>query len=126
MNRHAEMQVFVRAAEDGSFSAAARNLALTPSAVSNLIARMEDRLGVLLFRRSHRTIDLTPEGEAFCDAFYHAAQAAIEAVGHSGCGGLLWDGGSADLAGSFNAHLWSDRACTESRGILSAASESPR
>ena len=76
MNRYAEMQVFVRAAEDGSFSAAARNLALTPSAVSKLVGRMEDRLGVLLFRRSHRTIDLTPEGEAF----YHAAQAAIEAV----------------------------------------------
>ena len=76
MNRYAEMLVFVRAAEDGNFSAAARNLALTPSAVSKLIGRMEDRLGVLLFRRSHRTIDLTLEGEAF----YHAAQAAIEAV----------------------------------------------
>ncbi len=76
MNRYAEMQVFVRAAEDGSFSAAARNLALTPSAVSKLIARMEDRLGVLLFRRSHRSIDLTAEGEAY----YRAAQTAIEAV----------------------------------------------
>lgn len=76
MNRYVEMQVFVRAAEDGNFSAAARNLSLTPSAVSKLIARMEDRLGVLLFRRSHRTIQLTQEGESF----YHAAQAAIEAV----------------------------------------------
>jgi DNA-binding transcriptional LysR family regulator len=76
MNRYVEMQVFVRAAEDGSFSAAARNLGLTPSAVSKLIARTEDRLGVLLFRRSHRTIQLTQEGEAF----YHAAQLAIEAV----------------------------------------------
>ena len=47
MNRYAEMLVFVRAAEDGNFSAAARNLALTPSAVSKLIGRMEDRLGVL-------------------------------------------------------------------------------
>lgn len=71
-----EMQVFVRAAEDGSFSAAARNLALTPSAVSKLVARMEDRLGVLLFRRTHRVIQLTQEGEAF----YQAAQMAIEAV----------------------------------------------
>lgn len=76
MNRYVEMQVFVRAAEDGSFSAAARNLGLTPSAVSKLIARTEDRLGVLLFRRSHRTVQLTQEGESF----YHAAQAAIEAV----------------------------------------------
>ncbi|MDY7573065.1 LysR family transcriptional regulator [Actimicrobium sp. CCI2.3] len=76
MSRYFEMQVFVRAAEDGSFSAAARNLALTPSAVSKLIARMEDRLGVLLFRRTYRSIQLTQEGEAF----YQAALTAIEAV----------------------------------------------
>ena len=76
MNRYSEMQAFVRAAEDGNFSAAAHNLSLTPSAVSKLIARMEDRLGVRLFRRLHRTIQLTPEGEAF----YQAAQTAIEAV----------------------------------------------
>ncbi len=76
MNRFSEMQVFVRAAEDGSFSAAARNLALTPSAVSKLIARMEDRLGVLLFRRAHRSVAMTPEGESF----YLAARRAIEAV----------------------------------------------
>ncbi|MGM4989788.1 LysR family transcriptional regulator [Tardiphaga sp. 841_E9_N1_2] len=76
MNRYTEMQVFVRAAEDGSFSAAARNLAITPSAVSKLITRMEERLGALLFRRAHRNIVMTPEGEVF----YRAALAAIEAV----------------------------------------------
>ena len=76
MSRYMDMQVFVRAAEDGSFFAAARNLALTPSAVSKLIARIEDRLGVLLFRRTHRVIQLTQEGEAF----YQAAQMAIEAI----------------------------------------------
>ena len=76
MNRYGEMLVFVRAVEDGSFSAAARNLALTPSAVSKLIARIEDRLGILLFRRAHRQVALTPEGESF----YQAALAAIEAV----------------------------------------------
>lgn len=76
MNRYGEMVVFARAVEDGSFSAAARNLALTPSAVSKLVARIEDRLGVLLFRRAHRRIALTPEGETF----YQAALAAIEAV----------------------------------------------
>ncbi len=76
VNRYTEMQVFVRAAEDGNFSAAARNLSLTPSAVSKLIARMEDRLGVLLFRRANRSVTMTPEGEAF----YQAARKAIEAV----------------------------------------------
>lgn len=76
MNRYAEMQVFVRSAEDGSFSAAARNLGLTPSAVSKLVSRLEDRLGVLLFRRAHRNIVLTSEGHAY----YQASLAAIEAV----------------------------------------------
>ena len=72
MDRYAEMQVFVRAAEDGSFTAAARNLALTPSAVSKMIARLEDRLGVILFRRVHRNIVMTREGEAY----YRASLAA--------------------------------------------------
>ena len=76
MNRYVEMQVFVRSAEDGNFSAAARNLALSPSAVSKLISRIEDRLGALLFRRSHRGIQMTQEGLAF----YQAAKLAIEAV----------------------------------------------
>lgn len=75
-NRYAEMLVFVRAAEDGSFSAAARNLGLTPSAVSKMIGRIESRLGVLMFRRAHRDIALTVEGEAYL----RAVRQAIEAV----------------------------------------------
>jgi DNA-binding transcriptional LysR family regulator len=62
--------------EDGSFSAAARNLDLTPSAVSKVIARIESRLGMPLFRRGHREIALTPEGETYCQA----ARAAVDAV----------------------------------------------
>jgi len=76
MDRYGEMLVFVRSVEDGGFSAAGRSLSLTPSTVSKLIARVEDRLGVLLFRRSRRTMELTPEGEAF----YDAALRAIEAM----------------------------------------------
>ena len=76
MDRYGEMLVFVRAVEDGGFSAAGRSLSLTPSAVSKLIARLENRLGVLLFRRSHRMMELTSEGEAF----YTAALRAIDAV----------------------------------------------
>ncbi|MDJ0390786.1 LysR family transcriptional regulator [Roseomonas sp. E05] len=70
------MLVFVRAVEDGSFSAAGRSLSLSPSAVSKMIARVENRLGVVLFNRSLRNLTLTPEGEAF----YPAARQAIEAV----------------------------------------------
>ncbi|HWX47770.1 MAG TPA: LysR family transcriptional regulator [Roseomonas sp.] len=76
MDRLGEMLVFVRAVEDGGFSAAGRSLSLTPSAVSKMIARLENRLGVVLFNRSLRSMTLTPEGEAF----YPAARQAIEAV----------------------------------------------
>ncbi|WP_147426003.1 LysR family transcriptional regulator [Teichococcus wenyumeiae] len=76
MDRLGEMLVFVRAVEDGGFSAAGRSLSLSPSAVSKLIARLENRLGVVLFNRSLRSLALTPEGEAF----FPAARRAIAAV----------------------------------------------
>jgi DNA-binding transcriptional LysR family regulator len=58
---------FVRAVEAGSFSAAARDLGTTPSAVSKSVARLERHLGARLFRRSTRILALTPEGQAFFD-----------------------------------------------------------
>jgi len=61
------MMIFVRAVEDGSFSAAARHLDLTPSAVSKQIRRLEDRLGVRLFNRTTRRISLTEAGHAYYD-----------------------------------------------------------
>lgn len=65
MDRAGEMTVFVRVAEEGSFSAAARILGQTPSAVSKLIGRLEDRLGVRLIHRTTRKLSLTEEGDAF-------------------------------------------------------------
>ncbi|MCZ7658042.1 MAG: LysR family transcriptional regulator [Xanthobacteraceae bacterium] len=59
------MRVFVRAVERGSFSAAARDFGHTPSAVSKLVTRLEDRLGVRLIRRTTRRLALTPEGEIY-------------------------------------------------------------
>jgi DNA-binding transcriptional LysR family regulator len=59
------MAAFVRAVELGGFSAAARELQLTPSAISKLVTRLEDRLGVRLLNRTTRRLALTPEGEAF-------------------------------------------------------------
>lgn len=76
MDRYGELVVFTRAVADGGFSAAARSLSLTPSAVSKLVSRLEDRLAVRLFSRSSRQVVLTPEGEAF----YAAALRAIDAV----------------------------------------------
>jgi DNA-binding transcriptional LysR family regulator len=65
INRSGELEVFVRVIESGGFSAAARAFGMTPSAVSKLIARLEQRLGTRLVNRSTRQLQLTPEGCAF-------------------------------------------------------------
>jgi DNA-binding transcriptional LysR family regulator len=65
MHTAADMTAFVRAVELGGFSAAARELALTPSAVSKLVSRLEERLGVRLLNRTTRALALTAEGEAY-------------------------------------------------------------
>jgi DNA-binding transcriptional LysR family regulator len=57
--------VFARAVELGGFSPAARELKMTPSAVSKLISRMEARLGARLINRSTRKLTLTAEGQLF-------------------------------------------------------------
>jgi DNA-binding transcriptional LysR family regulator len=59
------MEVFVLAAELKSFSAAGRRMKLSPSAVSKLVTRLEDRLGTRLVVRSTRILQLTPEGETY-------------------------------------------------------------
>jgi len=59
------MEVFVRVVQSGSFSEAARNLNLTPSAVSKQVSRLEDRLGARLINRTTRRLGLTEEGSAF-------------------------------------------------------------
>lgn len=65
MDRAAEMTAFVRAVETGGFTAAAREMNLTPSALSKLVTRLEDRLGARLLHRTTRRLQLTAEGEAF-------------------------------------------------------------
>lgn len=63
--RSGKMAVFVKVMDAGSLSAAARELSLTPSAVSRIIARAEQRLGSRLLLRTTRAITLTTEGEAY-------------------------------------------------------------
>jgi DNA-binding transcriptional LysR family regulator len=60
-----EMAVFARVVQSGGFSAAARDLNLTPSAVSKQIGRLEDRLGARLLNRTTRRQSLTEVGAAF-------------------------------------------------------------
>ncbi|MHC2301470.1 DNA-binding transcriptional LysR family regulator [Rhizobium mongolense] len=56
------LMTFVRTVEAGSFSAAARDLATTPSAVSKSVARLEKKIGARLFLRSTRALMLTQDG----------------------------------------------------------------
>ncbi|HUF55053.1 MAG TPA: LysR family transcriptional regulator [Thermohalobaculum sp.] len=65
MDLPSQMILFARVVETGSFSAAARALNQTPSAVSRQIAHLEDRVGVRLLTRTQQGIALTEEGEAF-------------------------------------------------------------
>ena len=65
INRSGEMEAFVQVVEHGSFSAGARALGLTPSAVSKLIGRLEARLATLLVHRSTRKLQLSAEGRQF-------------------------------------------------------------
>jgi DNA-binding transcriptional LysR family regulator len=68
VNRSGEMEVFVQVFDRGGFSAAARLLGITPSAVSKLVARLEARLGMQLVHRSTRKLQLTPEGQQFYES----------------------------------------------------------
>jgi DNA-binding transcriptional LysR family regulator len=58
---------FTRTAELGSFAAAARELDISPVAVSQNISRLENSLGVRLFARTTRALQLTAEGTAFLE-----------------------------------------------------------
>jgi DNA-binding transcriptional LysR family regulator len=66
-DRLQELAVFVRAAESGSFSRAARELGLSQPSVSRIIGELERRLGVKLLLRTTRRITVTDAGALFLD-----------------------------------------------------------
>ena len=61
----AQLRLFVRAAERGSFAAAARDLDMDASAVSRAVAALEAELGTRLLQRTTRTMALTEAGQAY-------------------------------------------------------------
>ena len=76
---------FAQTAEQGSFSAAARVLGLTPAGVSKNVARLEAELGVRLFHRSTRRLTLTESGERFLhqvDGPLSSLQEAVAGIGN--------------------------------------------
>ncbi|WP_348600671.1 LysR family transcriptional regulator [Phyllobacterium sp. SB3] len=70
------MKTFVRVAELGTLSAAARELALTQPAVSQQIAALERHLGIRLFHRSTRQLVLSEGAETY----YRHVQEILQAV----------------------------------------------
>jgi DNA-binding transcriptional LysR family regulator len=60
-----QMRYFAAVAEQGSFTGAARELHVTQQAVSQQVKSLERLLGVTLFERSPRRVELTPEGRVF-------------------------------------------------------------
>lgn len=73
------IELFCKAAELGSFTAAAEFLGLTPASVSRSIKRLEERLGVRLFSRTTRRVRLTNEGELYRQECQRALEQIAEA-----------------------------------------------
>lgn len=65
MNKFLAMTVFTRVAEHGGFTAASKKLGMSVSAATKSVARLEDELGVQLFRRTTRRLALTDAGQEF-------------------------------------------------------------
>ena len=60
-----ELTVFVQVVENGSFSRAANQLSMANSAVSRVVKRLEEKLGVNLINRTTRQLRLTEEGSQY-------------------------------------------------------------
>ena len=86
MLRFDDLQLFVRTAEIGSLSAAARLLDISPAVASAALKRLEQQLETRLLLRSTRSLRLTPEGELF--------------LGHARLALQSLDDGRQQLAGS--------------------------
>ncbi|HYI03571.1 MAG TPA: LysR family transcriptional regulator, partial [Reyranella sp.] len=83
----ADMQVFAQVAATGSMSSAARALGVSPGAVSKIIGRLEDRLGLRLFHRTTRQLVLTDAGNGF-HARVEAILAAVDEAEDYVAGGV--------------------------------------
>ncbi len=74
-----QMILFAKVVDTGGFSAAARDLGLTPSAVSRQIGNLEDRLGARLLNRSTRRVSLTEVGKEFHERCREIARSVEDA-----------------------------------------------
>ena len=79
---YSQMLAFLWANEHGSFSSAARARGLSPSAISKLVTRLENRLSVRLFQRGTRSLTLTEEGAIYLRSARSVMDAMAEEVGY--------------------------------------------
>ncbi|GAC1045370.1 LysR family transcriptional regulator [Rhizobium sp. No.120] len=75
MNDYKVLKTFLLAAEKRNFAQVARELDLTPAAVTRAIAALEDDLGVQLFVRTTRQVSLTTDGAVFAAQIKPAVEA---------------------------------------------------
>jgi DNA-binding transcriptional LysR family regulator len=83
------MRAFLAVAEELNFGSAARSLHIAQPAVSQQVAQLEKSLGVTLFDRTTRSVNLTPAGQAFlepCRTALDAADGAARAAQNSASG----------------------------------------
>jgi DNA-binding transcriptional LysR family regulator len=75
-----EIAIYARVVERKSFSAAAKELHLSPSVVSKRVTALEERLGVQLLNRSTRRLSLTEAGKQF----YNRCSKALSDIAQAG------------------------------------------
>src|SRR3954467_8397330 len=81
MDRIEAMQAFVAVADLHGFAQAARKLRLSPSAVTRLVAALEERLGARLLQRTTRSVTLTDAGARYLERARRILADVAEAEG---------------------------------------------
>lgn len=90
----ADLDAVLSIARQGSFRAAALELGMSTTALSNAIAKLEQRLGVRLFNRTTRSVSLTDAGKTFVDRVapamtdIHDAMLAVQSMQETPTGTL--------------------------------------
>ncbi len=74
------LRSLVAVIEEGGFSAAARRMHRTQSAISLQIAKLEERLNTKLLERTSRSVNVTPAGETFVSYARRILELADEAI----------------------------------------------
>ncbi len=76
------LRAFEAAARHLSFRKAAEELHVTPAAISHQLKGLEEYLGVKLFRRSNRRVELTPVAQVAAEHLHAGFRAIVDAVEH--------------------------------------------